>query len=91
MKKIALLLLCLMIMLTLAGCVAANPYNSFQSSVIGGETQEPQALPTDAPSPLPMQTTQTETVPEQTAQPDASPAQPDASPAQDTTTAGYNG
>lgn len=84
MKRIALLLLCLAMMFTLAGCVAANPYNSFQSSVIGGETQEPHAQPTAAPAPQPTQNTQTETVPEQTAQPDAAPTQ-------DTTTPGYNG
>jgi hypothetical protein len=84
MKKIALLLLCLVVMCMLAGCVAANPYNSFQSSVIGGNVSET----SDAAQPTDAQTTQTTDV--QTAQPTDN-AQVGTTPTPNPDAPGYNG
>ncbi len=65
MKKIMLLLLCLVVMLTLVGCVAANPYNSFQSSVIGENVGETSAATqqTDTQAPQPTDSAQAVTTP----------------------------
>ena len=81
MKKLALVLIGLLLMFTLAGCATVNGDNSFQGQAPGGvtTTQQNQA---------PQQNQQTVTQPTDTQQ---TAGEPTAAPSQNPDASGYNG